>query len=85
MPTTTPNPRRRIRRGSQIDAPHGFWSLLWERVSRADVLVRLAVCLVAALVLLVVVRGWAEPFPFRPGMVPPPSCRSSTPRTRRRS
>jgi putative nucleotidyltransferase with HDIG domain len=35
------------------------------------VLVRLAVCLVAALVLLVVVRGWAEPFPFRPGMVPP--------------
>jgi putative nucleotidyltransferase with HDIG domain len=71
MPATPPITRRRGRRGSQIDAPHGFWSLLWERVSRADVLVRLAVCLVAALVLLVVVRGWAEPFPFRPGMVPP--------------
>ena len=58
MPASTSQPRRRVRRGSQIDAPHGFWSLLWERASRADVLVRLAVCLAAALVLLAVVRGW---------------------------
>ncbi|MFM8986306.1 MAG: HD family phosphohydrolase [Planctomycetia bacterium] len=71
MPTSASNVRRRGKRGSQIDAPHGFWGLLWERVSRADVLVRLAVCLAAALVLLVVVHGWSEPFPFRPGMVPP--------------
>jgi putative nucleotidyltransferase with HDIG domain len=71
MPSSAFNVRRRGKRGSQIDAPHGFWGLLWERASRADVLVRLAVCLAAALVLLVVVRGWSEPFPFRPGMVPP--------------
>jgi hypothetical protein len=71
MPSSATNYRRRGRRGSQIDAPHGFFGLLWERVSRADVLVRLGVCLAAALVLLVVVGGWAEPFPFRTGMVPP--------------
>jgi putative nucleotidyltransferase with HDIG domain len=45
--------------------------VLWERVSRADVLVRLGVCLAAAIVLLLVVHGWSEPFPFRLGMVPP--------------
>ena len=71
MPASAPIHRRRGRRASPLEAPHGFWGLLWERVSRADVLVRLGVCLAAALVLLVVVRGWAEPFPFRPGMVPP--------------
>jgi len=71
MPASAPIHRRRSRRSSPLEAPHGFWGLLWERVSRADVLVRIGVCLAAALVLLVVVRGWAEPFPFRPGMVPP--------------
>jgi putative nucleotidyltransferase with HDIG domain len=71
MPSHASTHRRRGRRGSPLEAPHGFWGLLWERVSRADVLVRLGVCLAAAAVLLVVVGGWAEPFPYRLGMVPP--------------
>ncbi len=63
--------RRRSRRGSSVEGPHGFWGGLWERVSQADVLVRLAVCLAAAAALLLLLRGWTEPFPFRVGSVPP--------------
>jgi len=68
-----PNPtmRRRGRRGGSVEAPHGFWSMLAERVSRPEVLARLGLCLAASLVLLVVLRGWEEPFPFRIGGVPP--------------
>jgi cyclic-di-AMP phosphodiesterase PgpH len=68
-----PNPtmRRRGRRGGSVEAPHGFWSVLAERVSKPEVLARLGLCLAASLVLLVVLRGWEEPFPFRIGWVPP--------------
>jgi putative nucleotidyltransferase with HDIG domain len=54
-----------------VEAPHGFWSMLAERVSKPEVLARLALCLTASLVLLVLLRGWEEPFPFRIGWVPP--------------
>jgi cyclic-di-AMP phosphodiesterase PgpH len=63
--------RRRVKRGSSVEAPQGFWSELVETASRGDVLLRLAVCLAAGLVLLVAMQGWAEPFSFRVGMVPP--------------
>lgn len=68
----TPNsPRRRVKRGSSVEVPHGFWGALLEKVSRADVLLRLVICLAASLLLLVLMHGWAEPFPFRVGMVAP--------------
>lgn len=70
MPLVSPSPRRRPRRSGAVDLPHGFWGLLAEKVSRPDVLVRLGLCLVASLVLLVVLRGWAEPFAYRVGSVP---------------
>ncbi|MFM7137745.1 MAG: hypothetical protein ACKO1M_11845, partial [Planctomycetota bacterium] len=70
MPLVFPAPRRRPRRSGAVDLPHGFWGLLAGKVSRPDVLVRLGVCLAAALVLLVVLRGWAEPFAYRVGSVP---------------
>lgn len=54
-----------------MDAPHGFWRLLLERVSRPEVLARLGICLGASLLLLVTLRGWEEPFAFRNGWVPP--------------
>jgi putative nucleotidyltransferase with HDIG domain len=71
MAASSFQPRRRSKRGSPLEAPHGFWGLLWERASRSEVLVRLAACLAAALALLLIVHGWSEPFPFRIGMVPP--------------
>jgi len=63
--------RRRIKRGSSVEVPQGFWGTLLETVSRSEVLLRLTLCLGAALVLLLVMHGWSEPFPFRAGMVPP--------------
>jgi cyclic-di-AMP phosphodiesterase PgpH len=63
--------RRRIKRGSSVEVPHGFWGTLLETVSRSEVLLRLALCLGAALLLLMVMHGWSEPFPFRAGMVSP--------------
>ena len=63
--------RRRIKRGSSVEVPHGFWGTLLETVSRSEVLLRLALCLGAGLVLLMLMHGWSEPFPFRAGMVSP--------------
>lgn len=63
--------RRRIKRGSSVEVPHGFWGTLLETVSRSEVLLRLALCLGAALLLLMLMHGWSEPFPFRAGMVSP--------------
>ena len=70
MPLVSPSFRRRSRRHKAVDLPHGFWAMLAERAVRPDVLVRLGLCLAGAIVLLVVLRGWAEPFGFRVGSVP---------------
>ena len=63
--------RRRTKRGSSVEAPQGFWGTLLENASRSEVLLRLALCLGAGVVLLILMHGWAEPFPFRAGMVSP--------------
>ncbi len=63
--------RRRARRGASVEGPQGFWSLLVERISRAEVLVRLALCLAAAIVLMIMLHGWTGPQPFREGSVAP--------------
>jgi putative nucleotidyltransferase with HDIG domain len=67
-----PSPtRRRGRRGGSVEIPPGFWGTLAERIGRPDVLARLGLCFAASLVLLLLLHGWAEPFPFRAGAVPP--------------
>ena len=63
--------RRRARRGTSVEGPQGFWAMIVERISRAEVLVRLALCLAAALVLLILLHGWTGPQPFREGSVVP--------------
>ena len=70
MPFASPSPRRRPRRSGSVDLPHGFWGLLAGKASRPDVLVRLGLCLAAALVLLMALQGWSEPFAYRVGSVP---------------
>lgn len=70
MPLVSPSLRRRSRRPKSVDLPHGFWALLAERAAQPDVLVRLGLCVVGAVVLLVALQGWAEPFAFRVGSVP---------------
>jgi cyclic-di-AMP phosphodiesterase PgpH len=71
MSNGPPTVRRRVKRGTSVEGPQGFWGRLVERASRADVLVRLAICLVASTVLMVLLHGWTEPLPFRVGSVPP--------------
>jgi putative nucleotidyltransferase with HDIG domain len=63
--------RRRVKRGSSVEAPQGFWGRLVERTVRSEVLVRLGLCMIAATILLMLLRGWDEPLPFRIGSVPP--------------
>jgi putative nucleotidyltransferase with HDIG domain len=63
--------RRRVKRGSSVEGPQGFWGTLLERVSRSEVLLRLALCAAAGIILLILMQGWHEPFPYREGMVPP--------------
>jgi putative nucleotidyltransferase with HDIG domain len=70
MPLVSPSPRRRPRRSGSVELPHGFWGLLAGKVSRPEVLVKLALCLAASLVLLLVLRGWGEPFAYGVGSVP---------------
>ena len=70
MPLVSPSFRRRSRRPKSVDLPHGFWAMLAERTIQPDVLVRLGLCVAGAIVLLVALRGWAEPFAFRIGSVP---------------
>jgi len=53
-----------------VDGPQGFWARLLARISRVEVLSRVGLCVGAAAVLLVLLRGWTEPFPFRVGSIP---------------
>jgi len=70
--STSPSPvRRRIRRASSVEGPQGFWGGLLETISRSEVLARLGLCLIAAVVLLILLQGWSEPFAFRLGAVAP--------------
>lgn len=63
--------RRRIRRASSMEGPQSFWGRLLETISRSEVLVRLGLCLLAAFFLLILLRGWSQPFAFRIGSVAP--------------
>ena len=71
MSIDPPKVRRRVRRGTSVEGPQGFWGQLLERTSRADVLSRLAICLVASAILMILLHGWTEPLPFQIGSVPP--------------
>ena len=71
MPIAPSSFRRRIRRGGSLDAPVGFWGGLFERLQRSEVLLRLSLCGAAAVLLLILLRGWDPPFAFREDSVAP--------------
>ena len=69
MPVAPSSYRRTVRRGHSVDGPQGFLGALLERASRSEVLLRLALCVAAAAVLLVALHGWTEPMPWHTGSV----------------
>ncbi len=63
--------KRRIDRVTSLEMPPGVWGTLWDNLRRGYVLVRLALCALAALLLWVITAGWAPPFPYHWGDVLP--------------
>lgn len=63
--------KRRIDRVTTLEMPPGVWGRLWGSLRQGYVLVRLALCALAAVVLWVITAGWAPPFPYHLGDVPP--------------
>jgi putative nucleotidyltransferase with HDIG domain len=64
--------KRRIDRVTSVELPPGVLGNLWGQLRRGHVLVRLALCLLTALFLWGITRGWAPPPPpYHWGDVPP--------------
>jgi putative nucleotidyltransferase with HDIG domain len=62
--------KRRIDRVTSLELPPGVWGNLSTKLRSAYVLVRLALCTLAALLLWLVTQGWAPPLPYHWGDVP---------------
>ncbi|MGB6043536.1 MAG: HDIG domain-containing metalloprotein [Pirellulales bacterium] len=44
---------------------------VWETLRRGDVIGRLVLCLLAAVIMAILTRAWVPPFPYREGYTPP--------------
>jgi putative nucleotidyltransferase with HDIG domain len=55
---------------AQFDLTPKRWGVLWIQVRRTEVLARVAIGLVCALVMWIGTGAWNPPFPYREGMVP---------------
>jgi putative nucleotidyltransferase with HDIG domain len=62
--------RTRSERVASVELPPGLWGNLRIHLRRGHVLVRLAMCAVAAFALWGITQGWAPPQPFHLGDVP---------------
>jgi cyclic-di-AMP phosphodiesterase PgpH len=62
--------RTRIDRVQGVELPPGVWGHVRQHLRRGHVLVRLALCAIAAITLWGVTRGWAPPQRFHIGDVP---------------
>lgn len=61
--------RTRLERVAALELPPGRWERAWNSLRRGDVLLRLGVGLLTAVVLCGVICGWSSPFPYRTGQV----------------
>jgi putative nucleotidyltransferase with HDIG domain len=62
--------KRRIDRVTSLELPPGVWGNLWGYLRRGEVLIRLGLCALTALLLWAITQGWAPPLPYRLGDVP---------------
>jgi cyclic-di-AMP phosphodiesterase PgpH len=63
--------KTRLERVAALELPPNVVERMLGSVQRFDVLVRIALCTLAAIALWLIVMGWAPPFAFRTGFVPP--------------
>lgn len=62
--------RTRSQRVAALELPPGMVDRFVDSLQRAEVLWRIALCIVAALVMWCILGGWAPPFPYRLGYTP---------------
>lgn len=62
--------KKRMDRVTSVALPPGLWSNLAAKLRRGSVLLRLALCLVTAIVLWALTQGWAPPQAFRKSTIP---------------
>ena len=62
--------RTRSERVAALELPPGRWERAWANLRRRDVLLRIGLCVLTALVLCVVIRGWDPPFAYRTDYTP---------------
>ena len=68
--TASGQKRTRSERVAALELPPGQWERAWAGLRRRDVLGRIGLALLAALVIGFVVRAWDPPFAYRAGQVP---------------
>ena len=62
--------RKRFERIASFELPPGQWERAWTSLRRRDVLGRIVLALLAAVVVCAVIRGWTPPFAYRTGYTP---------------
>lgn len=62
--------RTRSQRVAALELPPGMFDRFVESLQRAEVLWRIALCFAAALLMWLMLGGWAPPFPYRLGYTP---------------
>jgi putative nucleotidyltransferase with HDIG domain len=63
--------RTRTTRAGGFSLPPGHVSRFWQALRSREVLIRLALCILAAGIMWAATRAWAPPFSYRTGYVPP--------------
>lgn len=63
--------RTRSERVAALEIRPGKWERAWASLRRRDVLLRIGLAVLAAMVLCLVIEGWRPPFAYRIGFVPP--------------
>jgi cyclic-di-AMP phosphodiesterase PgpH len=66
-----PSRRYRPHRSNGLVLPPGFFARLMATLRRSDVLLRLGLCLAAAVAIWILTQSWAPPFAYRSGFIPP--------------
>ena len=65
-----PQKRTRQQRVATVELPPGYWGSLWGQLQRGSVLLRIGICVIAAILMLIFTRGWDPPFRYRLNQVP---------------